>query len=297
MSEHEQENLNNGVSNKGVSDSANQNLKDLSNDKSLEKINTITTPVAPKQNDFSELAAAVKHLEQMKQLASVFVKGGLCPIKKEEDVIIAIITGNQLGLPYTTSINNIFPINGKPGMSAHLIRALLLQNGIVFNKDYDFEPMYQYYEGDLDANGKLVARKIEVAGKDKPQPILRGVATLDKIDETKYVAGRVEVDRVTQYTFTRMLKQANGEFKEIKVVSSFKMSEANTAGLLGKDNWKNYPVRMCDARAFTAGAREIASDIIFGMYSINELADTYDIPYTITDTLEEAIIQDAVIVK
>ena len=128
--------------------------------KSLEKINTITTPVAPKQNDFSELAAAVKHLEQMKQLASVFVKGGLCPIKKEEDVIIAIITGNQLGLPYTTSINNIFPINGKPGMSAHLIRALLLQNGIVFNKDYDFEPMYQYYEGDLDANGKLVARKI-----------------------------------------------------------------------------------------------------------------------------------------
>ena len=93
----------------------------------------------------------------MKQLASVFVKGGLCPIKKEEDVIIAIITGNQLGLPYTTSINNIFPINGKPGMSAHLIRALLLQNGIVFNKDYDFEPMYQYYEGDLDANGKLVS--------------------------------------------------------------------------------------------------------------------------------------------
>ena len=48
MSEHEQENLNNGVSNKGVSDSANQNLKDLSNDKSLEKINTMTTPVAPK---------------------------------------------------------------------------------------------------------------------------------------------------------------------------------------------------------------------------------------------------------
>ena len=135
MSEHEQKNLNSGVNNKGVSDSATQNLNDLSKDKSLEKINTITTPVAPKQNDFSELAAAVKHLEQMKQLASVFVKGGLCPIKKEEDVIIAIITGNQLGLPYTTSINNIFPINGKPGMSAHLIRALLLQNGIVFNKD------------------------------------------------------------------------------------------------------------------------------------------------------------------
>ena len=297
MSEHEQPNLNNEGVIKGSSNGGNEALNALSKEKALEPINTLTTPSAPTKDDFAGIAAAVKHLEAMKQLASVFVKGGLCPIKKEEDVIIAIITGNQLGLPYTTSINNIFPINGKPGMSAHLIRALLLQNGIVFNKDYDFEPMYQYYEGDLDANGKLVARKIEVAGKDKPQPILRGVATLDKIDETKYVAGRVEVDRVTQYTFTRMLKQANGEFKEIKVVSSFKMSEANTAGLLGKDNWKNYPVRMCDARAFTAGAREIASDIIFGMYSINELADTYDIPYTITDTLEEAIVQDAVIVK
>lgn len=297
MSENEQENLNNGVIDKGVSDGVEQKLNDLEQDKSLQKVNTISTPVAPKQDDFSGLASAVKHLEQMKQLAGVFVKGGLCPIKKEEDVIIAIITGNQLGLPYTTSINNIFPINGKPGMSAHLIRALLLQNGIVFNKDYDFEPMYQYYEGELDANGKLIAKKIEVAGKEKPQPILRGVAPIDKIDETKHVAGRVEVDRITQYTFTRMLKQANGEYEKIKVVSSFKMSEANTAGLLGKDNWKNYPVRMCDARAFTAGAREIASDIIFGMYSINELADTYDIPYTITDTLEESVIQEAVIMK
>lgn len=52
MSEHEQENLNIGVNNQGVSDSATKNLKDLSNDKSLEKINTITTPIAPKQNDF-----------------------------------------------------------------------------------------------------------------------------------------------------------------------------------------------------------------------------------------------------
>ena len=76
MSEHEQENLNNGVNNKGVSDSANQNLNDLSKDKSLEKINTITTPIAPKQDDFSGLASAVHHLEQMKQLAAVFVKGG-----------------------------------------------------------------------------------------------------------------------------------------------------------------------------------------------------------------------------
>ena len=64
MSEHEQKNLNSGVNNKGVSDSATQNLNDLSKDKSLEKINTITTPVAPKQNDFSELAAAVTYLPQ-----------------------------------------------------------------------------------------------------------------------------------------------------------------------------------------------------------------------------------------
>ena len=81
-----------------------------------------------------------------------------------------------------------------------------------------------------------------------------------------------------------LLKQLDGSYKELVLVSKFRMSDAATAGLLdGKDNWSNFPARMCDARAFATGSRECASDILFGMMSINELADANGVAYTITD--------------
>ena len=246
-------------------------------------------------NDFSEVSQAVAHLAEIKQLAEVFIKGGLCPIKNESDFTIAVITGKQLKLPFTTSINNIFPVNGKPGMSAHLMRALLLTNGIVFNKDNDFEEIFTYYEAVKDAEGNLTVKKIKTG--DKELPIPRGTDFLSNIDQSKYVVGNKAVNKGTQYTFTRQLRQLDGSYKDIKVVSSFTMVDAQTAQLADGTNWSKYPQRMCDARAFTIGAREIASDILFGMMSLSELGDTYNVPYTITDDLQEEIIQEAVIVK
>ena len=288
------ENLNKGIEKEGVRDVINEEEAIKSNANAPSVIsNNISAPAVPNSDDFSEIAEAVKYLDNMKTLAKVFIGGGLCAIKNESDFIIAIITGKQLGLPYTTSVNNIFPIKGKPAMSVHLMRALLLQKGVFFSKDYDYEPMYAYYEAETDeTTGKLVAKKLA----DKA--IQRGVETSDKIDETKFVAGRKEVDRITQYTFKRMLKQLDGSYKELVLVSKFRMSDAATAGLLdGKDNWSNFPARMCDARAFATGSRECASDILFGMMSINELADANGVAYTITDSLEEEVIQDAEIVR
>ena len=53
-------------------------------------------------------------------------------------------------------------------------------------------------------------------------------------------------------------------------------------------------VEMVDTKDFFGG-REIASDVLFGMYSIAEIADASDIPYTMSASFEETI--DAEIVE
>lgn len=234
------------------------------------------SPTLPNDKDsFGLITETAKHLGNMGAIAETLIKSGLCPLKKKEDVILAIITGNQYNLPFMTSVNNIFPINGKPTLSIHLHRAMLLQHKIMFKKELDFEPMYEY----------------AVKKGDKFQVI--GVGTkYDKDDFPDAVKGFKEVDRITRYRFKRKVKQIDGTYETLEVVSEFRISEAVRAGLATKAVWENYPARMCDARAFGIGSKEIASDILFGIYSISELADVHNIPYNVSANLEETIIQD-----
>lgn len=234
--------------------------------------------------DFSYIEALANHLDSLQKVAGVFIKGGLCPIKNESDFIVATVSGQQLGLPMITAINNIIVISNKPSITTHLMRALLLKAGVVFRKVYDFAAQYQLYEAET-VEGNKVAKKIG----NPPTPIPRGILTLGDKEPDDLVAGRKEIDRITQYEFTRQLKQPDGTYREVTVISSFKMSDANKAELLDKDNYSKYPARMLDARAFAIGAREIASDILFGMYTVSELADSNNINYTMDANYQETI--------
>lgn len=74
--------------------------------------------------------------------------------------------------------------------------------------------------------------------------------------------------------------------------SSFTMSEAQTAGLTGKDNWKKYPSDMLFARAISRGARRHAPGIFGGspIYTPEELGvDTDEDGYinTIHEVIDE----------
>lgn len=259
------------------------------------KAESNNAPSVPLEN-FSTVSGAVAHLEEIKTLAKTFIGGALCPIKNESDFVIAVISGNQLKLPFMTSINNIFAINGKPAMSTHLIRALLIKGGVTFQKIYDNEPMFDFFEGIKDSEGNLVAKKVKginAQGQPIEVPIKRGTATLDQIDTTKYVVGNKEANRITLYEFERMIKRPDGTFKTMKGTGKFTMVDAYTAGLVAdsdKSSWNKYPARMLDARASTIGAREIAPDIIFGMHSISELADAAGVKYEMGDDFQEKII-------
>jgi hypothetical protein len=55
--------------------------------------------------------------------------------------------------------------------------------------------------------------------------------------------------------------------------SSFTEEEAQTAGLLGKSNWKLYRKDMLFARAAGRGIRRIAPDAVLGLYAKEEMVD------------------------
>lgn len=270
---------------------------DSASDKVLELKSEQSTALSS-LSDFQYFEQLAAQMENLSKIASVFIKGGLCPIKTEPDFIVATISGQQLGLPMMTAVNNIIVVSNKPALTTHLMRALCIRAGVVFNKVTDFEPVFIYYEAepDPDNEGRLRAVKIKTGDNPQPQPIVRGKGTIAEMDKTLFVPGRKEVDRITKYEFERLVKVADGTFKTIKVTSSFSMSDANAAGLLDKGTYQAYPARMLDARAFAIGAREIASDILFGMYTVAELADANDINYTMNTSFEESF-EDAEIVQ
>ena len=251
----------------------------------------IPSTVLQSSNDFAVLEQTVQALASMQSLAKILIKSNLCPLKKEEDVILAIITGNQYNLPFMTSINNIVAINNKPSLSAHLHRALILQHGLIFEKIYDFEPMYSWAK--TDEAGKVLKYATKLPnGQATESPIILGTFTKQDKPKEHCVAAPTEVDRITRYKFTRQVKQANGQYRELIVITEFKMSDAVKAGLTEKDVWVKYSPDMLDARAFVKGARQIGSDITLGIMSISEMAEAMNLKYRVNSNLEEELIYD-----
>ncbi len=244
----------------------------------VQTFNNTTSLTPNSQSQFSVVQDTANALDAMKAIAQQVLKSNLCPLKTEGDVILAIITGQQYGFSIPTSIASIYPINNRPTLSVHLQRGLLIKAGIVFEKIYNFEPIYQYVGAEVDANGNK-------------KPVLMGTGTRAEQPE-KTVLGQPTGDYVTKYKFFRDVKRPSGGFRELVVESEYRISEAQAAGLFDKagDTWAKYPKRMLDARAFTIGAKEIGADILQGVYSISELAEVFNFRYTVSDQLEEKLI-------
>ncbi len=74
------------------------------------------------------------------------------------------------------------------------------------------------------------------------------------------------VDYITEYEITRKI---NGV--EVTATGRFSYNDAVQAEMLEKDTYKKYPRILIGHRAFTYAAREIASDILFGVMETTEL--------------------------
>jgi hypothetical protein len=210
-------------------------------------------------------------LEKMRYFAKEVVKSGVSSFKREADVILVLIRGKELGLPYGVSVNNIFAINGKSGLSVHLHKALLTKAGVYYELTEDNVNVYAY--------GKTIEGKGFVP---------MGTTTSTKVEGFQ-VSPQV-IDKQTTYYFERDMKMPSGKWKTKKLTISYRYSEAVQAGLTEKEVWTKYTRSLMKARAFTLGSSEIASDVVQGMYGINELAMEFGKEFTINEDLEETII-------
>lgn len=209
---------------------------------------------------------------KMMALSNVLVKSQLVPLTKPEDVVTALMTGKELGLPFITSISQIYPINGRPTLGVHIQKALCLKQGIIFEKVEDAESVYQFVE--CDAEGKI---KVE---DGKPVIIHTGT-----IKEQPKNTKKREITKRTKIKATRMVKRPDGSFVEMVAFGEFSLIDATQAELISKDVWKKFWKRMLEARAYTNVIKEIASDITLGMSTPMELSDEFYVDDKGTETI------------
>nr|DAS79662.1 MAG TPA: hypothetical protein [Crassvirales sp.] len=224
---------------------------------------------------------------------------------------IAIYNRAQdLNLPFTGCIEHIHVINGKTGIDIHLIKAMLSRAAVTWECIKDYTAQYEYTDGSnvyIETNlpdycKKCKSQKEATECTDEDivgvYPVrfytdLKGnIYRAYQLNASfKQVSGVVEanafiasggkqipvyripsqpVDYVTEYEFTRY-KVIHGEKVIQKTKSHFSYSEALAAEFFKKDTYVKYARIMIGHRAFTLGARDIASDILFGCMETSEL--------------------------
>lgn len=268
-------------------------------------------------NHITESAINKVNLLDEKQYAAaeVFIgrimrseKGG---IKSIADGIAVLMRAQDLKLPFSTSLEHIHVINGKTGVDIHIIKALLLKAGVVWDCIKDYTPLYEYTDSinvynenslpeyavkciskkDAEAKAKEAEEKGEDDKvyvypvrfyKDFNNNVYRdyqlnskfGIVT-NKTQAAELVKKQIipvfriasmPIDYVTEYKFYR---KVNG--CEMTAIGRFSYNDALAAGFFDKDTYSKYARIMIGHRAFTYGARDIASDVIMGCYETTEL--------------------------
>ena len=224
---------------------------------------------------------------------------------------IAIYNRAQdLNLPFTGCIEHIHVINGKTGIDIHLIKAMLSRAAITWDCTKDYIAQYEYTDGSnvyIENNLPDYCKKCksQKEANECTDDDIVGVYPVRFYTDLKgniyrayqlnanfkQVSGVIEanaflaqggkqipvyripsqpVDYVTEYEFTRY-KVIHDEKVIQKAKGHFSYSEALAAEFFKKDTYVKYGRVMIGHRAFTLGARDIASDILFGCMETSEL--------------------------
>lgn len=232
-------------------------------------------------------------------------KGG---IKSVNEGLAVLMRAQDLHLPFSTCIEHIHVINGKTGVDVHIIKSLLSRAGVIWECTKDYTPQYQYTDGNTiyietqlpqycvkcrtakEAEEKTTDDVVgvypvkwyadlkgniynEFQVSDKCVKAINKQHAVKIAAEGKFPIIRIAaqpIDFVTEYKFTRY-KLINGKERVFNAISHFSFSEAQAAELLTKDTYKKYARILISHRAFTLGARDIASDLLMGVLESSEL--------------------------
>lgn len=143
-----------------------------------------------------------------------------------------------------------------------------------FYKGFD-GTIYKDYQLNSAANKFAIVRNPAEANAAK---------TSGKIPVVRCAA--IPVDYVTKYKFIRI-------FPDNRVMTAyghFSRNEALAAGLFDKDTYAKYARILIGHRAFTYGAREIGSDVLFGVMETTELKITTNVGLDDADFVETEVV-------
>lgn len=143
-----------------------------------------------------------------------------------------------------------------------------------FYKGFD-NNIYKDYQLNSAANKFAIVRN---------QTEAKAATTTGKIPVVRCAA--VPVDYVTEYKFTRTFPDG----RVMTEYGRFSRNEALAAGLFEKDTYSKYARILIGHRAFTYGAREIGSDVLFGVMETTELKITSGITLSDSDFKEVDVV-------
>ena len=257
-------------------------------------------------------------------------KGG---VKSVNEGLAILMRAQDLQLPFSTCIEHIHVVSGKTVADIHIIKSLLSRAGVTWECTKDYAPQYQYTDGNTIYNEtqlpdycvrcrtaeqavKLTEESkgenigvypvkwyTDLAGKkynefqisDKCKIAINPAHAQKLKAEGAFPVIRipaVPVDYVTEYKFTRY-KLIHNKTIEVTAISHFSYSEAISAGFFEKDTYKKYARIMIGHRAFTLGARDIASDVLMGCLeeTENAIINGENIDYAIENAEYEEVSQ------
>ena len=255
--------------------------------------------------DENQLASAEVFLKKLMTTE----KGG---IKSVNEGLALIMRAQDLQLPFSSCIEHIHLVSGKTVADIHIIKSLLSRAGVTWECTKDYTPQYQYTDGNTiyletqlpdycvkcqtadkatklseESNGDKIGVYpvkwyTDLAGKkyNEFQISSKCKLAINPTHAQKLKAEgafpviripAVPIDYVTEYKFKRFHK-IMGKIVEQNAISHFSYSEAVTADFFSKETYKKYARIMIGHRAFTLGARDIASDILMGVLEETENA-------------------------
>lgn len=231
------------------------------------------------------------------------------------DGLALIMKAKDYNIPLSAAVEHVHIIQGKTGADIHILKALLSRAGVTWECIEDYAPQYEYTDGNnvfsqtLIPSYCVICPSKEVA--DKTTNLEKGIIGVYPLryyadlkgnrfnefeisdkwtictnkfhiikiqNEGGYGVCRVPpipVDYVAKYKFTRR-QIILGEKVVTHSIGQYSYTDAISAEMFGKDTYKKYTKVMIKARAWTYGARDIASDVCLGLMETTELRQVFD---------------------
>lgn len=238
--------------------------------------------------------------EQAMELFTELCKNKGIAINTPAEALTLYMKAKELNIGFANAIDHMHVINGKTGIDIHILKAVLLRAGgfIRWTKTLDYAPLYKYKDSNDGTTWISHLRPkafMEWLINDDPfyEDAVYGTPnTFKKLkEEGKLIiipvsnSGKPEpFDYATEYKFEREFEFGKQKKLEIRhEISRFTVSQALRIEKNNKEGsiWQTNPEIMVDHRAFTFGARAIASDLLKGCYETKELYDMCNIDYEI----------------